>query len=197
MFDPVLVHKFLEVILIDIVMSGDNAIIIGLAVAGLAAASRKKIIFWGIVLATILRVVLASIAVPLLKVIGLTLAGGILLAWVAWKFFREMHRGENVEREAMEHPKTEKQAVLQIVLADLSMSLDNVLAVAGAGREHPTVLIFGLLFSVVLMATASTFIANLISRFRVIAYIGLLVIVYVALEMIYSGWGEVAHALAL
>ena len=196
MFDPVLVHKFLEVILIDIVMSGDNAIIIGLAVAGLAVASRKKIIFWGIVLATVLRVVLASIAVPLLNVIGLTLAGGILLAWVAWKFFREMHRGEGVEHEALEHPKTEKQAVMQIVLADLSMSLDNVLAVAGAGREHPAVLVFGLLFSVVLMGTASTYIANLISRFRVIAYIGLLVIVYVALEMIHSGWAEVAHALS-
>ena len=196
MFDPVLVHKFLEVILIDIVMSGDNAIIIGLAVAGLAVASRKKIIFWGIVLATVLRVVLASIAVPLLNVIGLTLAGGILLAWVAWKFFREMHRGEGVEHEALEHPKTEKQAVMQIVLADLSMSLDNVLAVAGAGREHPAVRVFGLLFSVVLMGTASTYIANLISRFRVIAYIGLLVIVYVALEMIHSGWAEVAHALS-
>jgi YjbE family integral membrane protein len=196
MFDPVLVHKFLEVIFIDIVMSGDNAIIIGLAVAGLAAASRKKIIFWGIVLATVLRVVLASIAVPLLKIIGLTLAGGILLAWVAWKFFREMHKEESAQ-EALEHPKTEKQAIMQIVLADLSMSLDNVLAVAGAGREHPGVLIFGLLFSVVLMGTASTYIANLISRFRVIAYIGLLVIVYVALEMIWSGWGEVAHALSV
>jgi YjbE family integral membrane protein len=195
MFDLTLVHKFLEVIFIDIVMSGDNAIVIGLAVAGLASASRKKIIVWGIVLATVLRIALASIAVPLLHVIGLTLAGGILLAWVAWKFFHEMHREEDA-KEALEHPKTERQAILQIVLADLSMSLDNVLAVAGAGREHPAVLVFGLLFSVVLMGAASTFIANLISRFRVIAYIGLVVIVYVALEMIWSGWSEVAHALS-
>lgn len=196
MLDPVLIHKFLEVIFIDIVMSGDNAIIIGLAVAGLAASSRKKIILMGIILATVLRIVLASVAVPLLKIIGLTLAGGILLAWVAWKFFREMHQGEKSQAEALEHPKTEKQAIMQIVLADLSMSLDNVLAVAGAGREHPAVLVFGLLFSVVLMGTASTYIASLISRFRAIAYIGLLVIVYVALEMIWSGWSEVAHALS-
>ena len=195
MFDITLVHKFFEVIFIDIVMSGDNAIVIGLAVAGLAIASRKRIIFWGIILATVLRIVLASIAVPLLHVIGLTLAGGILLAWVAWKFFREMHREEDT-KEVSEHPKTERQAIAQIVLADLSMSLDNVLAVAGAGREHPAVMAVGLLFSIFLMGAASNYVAGLISRFKVIAYVGLLVIVYVALEMIWSGWGEVMHALS-
>ena len=194
MIDLGLVQDFLKVISIDIVMSGDNAVVIGLVVAGLALASRKKIVVIGVVLATVLRIILALVAVPLLKVVGLTLAGGILLAWVAWKFFREIHRADEREGEAPKPPKSEREAIFQIVLADLSMSLDNVLAVAGAGRDHSVVLVFGLIFSIVLMATASTYIANLISRFRFIAYAGLLVIVYVALEMIVSGWTEVAHA---
>jgi YjbE family integral membrane protein len=196
MIDFGLAQDFFKVILIDIVMSGDNAIVIGLVVASLALASRKKIIIIGVVLATVMRIILASIAVPLLNIIGLTLAGGILLAWVAWKFFREMHRNDAKESAVVTEPKTEKEAIFQIVLADLSMSLDNVLAVAGAGRDHAGVLVFGLIFSIVLMATASTYIASLISRFRFIGYVGLLIIVYVALEMIWSGWGEVAHALS-
>ncbi len=199
MFDPALVQKFFEVILIDLVMSGDNAIVIGLAVASIPLAKRKRVVVFGIIAATVLRILLASVAVPLLKVIGLTLAGGLLLAWVSWEFFRELRAdgGEDKTHAVKESPKTPKAAVLQILFADISMSLDNVLAVAGAAREHPQVLVFGLAFSIVLMAVASTWIAKIIGRYKAIGYLGLLVIVWVALEMIWSGWGEVAHHFSL
>jgi YjbE family integral membrane protein len=187
-----------QVLLIDIVLAGDNAVVVGLAAAGVAPEQRNRVIFWGIAAAVVLRIAFALIAVHLLAIVGLTLAGGILLLWVCWKMFREIRSGahEEVDAEALEggRHKSFGQAVIQIVVADLSMSLDNVLAVAGAAREHPSVLVVGLLISVALMGAAATLIARLLARFRWIAWIGLLVIVYVAIEMIWRGGGEVACA---
>ena len=185
-------QRFLEVALIDITMSGDNAVVIGLAVAGIAAHERKRIVALGIVAATFLRIVLALIAVPLLKVLGLTVAGGLLLLWVAWEFYRELHTEE--EQRELAEPKTRLAALSQIILADVSMSLDNVLAVAGAARDHVYTLVFGLIFSIALMAVASTFIAKMISTNRWIGYIGLCVVVYVALQMIVEGTFQIVHA---
>jgi YjbE family integral membrane protein len=190
---------FAQVILIDVILSGDNAIVIGMAVAGLPAAQRNKIIVYGILAATILRILFASVAVQLLQIIGLTLAGGILLLWVAWKMWRELRaqakaakeggHGEKAEKPA---PKTQREAVIQIIIADLSMSIDNVLAVAGAARDHPYILGFGLVLSIALMAVASKGIARLLDRFHWIAYVGLLIIAYVALKMIWDGSHQVA-----
>jgi YjbE family integral membrane protein len=199
-----------QVIMIDLVLAGDNAIVIGLAAAGLPAEQRNKVIAIGVIAATVMRIVLAGITTQLLAIVGLMLAGGILLLWVAWKMWREMHHSAHAEDDAASalegdtHPlqvdlpgepaprKTFGQAVWQIIVADLSMSLDNVLAVGGAAREHPWVLIFGLALSIALMAAAATFIARLLQRHRWIAYVGLAVILYVALEMIWRGWWEVA-----
>lgn len=191
---------FAQVILIDVILSGDNAIVIGMAVAGLPAAQRNKIIVYGILAATILRILFASVAVQLLQIIGLTLAGGILLLWVAWKMWRELRaqakaakEGANGGEEAAKPaPKTQREAVMQIIIADLSMSIDNVLAVAGAAREHPYILGFGLVLSIALMAVASKAIARLLDRFHWIAYVGLIIIAYVALKMIYDGGLQVA-----
>lgn len=201
--DPAAVSAFIQVIIIDIVLSGDNAIVIGMAVAGLPREDRGRIIFFGIVAATLMRVGFASIAIPLLKIIGLTLAGGILLAWVAWKMWRELRAGSTADMELEgEEPdygkpaqtKTRAQAITQIVLADVSMSLDNVLAVAGAARDHPYILVIGLVLSIALMAVASNFIARLLNRHHWIAYVGLLIIVYVALDMIWRGGTEILRA---
>jgi YjbE family integral membrane protein len=187
-----------QVLLIDIVLAGDNAVVVGLAAAGVAPEQRNRVIFWGIAAAVVLRIAFALIAVHLLAIVGLTLAGGILLLWVCWKMYREIRSGahEEVDADALEGGKHKSfgQAVIQIVVADLSMSLDNVLAVAGAAREHPSVLVLGLLISVALMGAAATLIARLLARYRWIAWIGLLVIVYVAIEMIWRGGGEVACA---
>lgn len=191
---------FAQVILIDVILSGDNAIVIGMAVAGLPAAQRNKIIVYGILAATVLRIIFASVAVQLLQIIGLTLAGGILLLWVAWKMWRELRaqakaakEGANGEDKAEKPaPKTQREAVIQIIIADLSMSIDNVLAVAGAAREHPYILGFGLVLSIALMAVASKAIARLLDRFHWIAYVGLLIIAYVALKMIWDGGHQVA-----
>ncbi|MCW0233336.1 MAG: YjbE family putative metal transport protein [Ferrovibrio sp.] len=190
---------FAQVILIDVILSGDNAIVIGMAVAGLPAAQRNKIIVYGILAATVLRILFASVAVQLLQIIGLTLAGGILLLWVAWKMWRELREqakaakaGENGEAKEKPAPKTQREAVMQIIVADLSMSIDNVLAVAGAAREHPYILGFGLVLSIALMAVASKAIARLLDRFHWIAYIGLIIIAYVALKMIWDGGLQVA-----
>ncbi|HEX6958198.1 MAG TPA: TerC family protein [Ferrovibrio sp.] len=195
---------FLQVIMIDVILSGDNAIVIGMAVAGLPRHQRNKIIVYGIMAATVLRVLFAGIAVQLLQIIGLTLAGGILLLWVAWKMWRELRAQAKADKdEDSPHaeakkppPKTQREAVMQIVIADLSMSLDNVLAVAGAAREHPYILGFGLILSIALMGVASKFIARLLDRFHWIAYIGLLIIAYVALRMIWDGGWQVAPAVA-
>jgi YjbE family integral membrane protein len=193
-----------QVIMMDLVLAGDNAIVIGLAAAGLQREQRNKAIFIGIIAATALRIIFAAAASQILQIIGLLLAGGILLLWVCWKMWRELRvsRGEEAEAsEALEDQdidsdgmvagsaprKTFAQAVWQIVIADVSMSLDNVLAVAGAARNHLAVLVFGLILSIALMGLAASFIARLLQRYRWIAYIGLAIILYVALEMIYRG----------
>jgi len=198
------------------VLAGDNAIVVGMAAAGLPKEQRGKVILIGIIAATILRIMFALVTTQLLLIIGLTLAGGLLLLWVCWKFWRELvhQRRERLrqaakarqeltkdERRELAEPeealpgaapaKTMRQAIVQIVIADVSMSLDNVLAVAGAASEHPTVLIIGLVLSVGLMGAAATVIANLLKRFHWIAYVGLAVILWVAVDMIWRGSMEV------
>ncbi|MGV8952670.1 MAG: YjbE family putative metal transport protein [Cypionkella sp.] len=203
----------LQVIGIDLVLAGDNAIVIGLAAAGLPREMRSKAILIGILAATVLRILFAVITTKLLAVVGLLLAGGILLLWVCWKMWRELqsdHDAENRGSEALTgqdlnadgviagggKAKTLGQAAVQIVIADISMSLDNVLAVAGAAREHPTVLVIGLILSIAMMGLAASFIARLLGKHRWIAYVGLLIIVYVALDMIWRGWWEVEPLIA-
>jgi YjbE family integral membrane protein len=203
----------LQVILIDLVLAGDNAIIIGLAAAGLPTDQRNKAILLGIIAATLLRIGFAAVTTQLLAVVGLLLAGGLLLLWVCWKMWRELrtpHEAELQAEEALKDAdldgsggvatgaprKTFAQAAWQIVIADVSMSLDNVLAVAGAAREHPWVLVFGLALSIALMGLAAAYIAGLLQRHWWIAYVGLAVILYVALEMIYRGALEVWPYLA-
>lgn len=212
MFSATVLTAFLEVIMIDLVLAGDNAVVIGLAAAGLPREKRNKAILIGILAATGLRIVFAALATQLLQIVGLLLAGGILLLWVCWKMWRELRssHGEDADADSLWEEssaregstgrmiprKTFAQAAWQIVIADISMSLDNVLAVAGAAREHPWVLVFGLVLSVALMGVAATFIARLLRRHRWIAYVGLAVILYVALEMIYRGWIEVSPIVA-
>jgi YjbE family integral membrane protein len=192
------------VLFIDIVLAGDNAIVVGMAAAGLPPDQRKKAIFWGIVAATLMRIGFASITVQLLSVVGIVLAGGVLLLWVCWKMYRELRDGgsHDVQHEgeqALEGAgpdgaprKTLRQAIVQILVADVSMSLDNVLAVAGAAKDHPYIMIIGLAFSVVLMGVAATLIAKLLDKHRWIAWLGLLVILYVAVAMIWEGTHQVA-----
>jgi YjbE family integral membrane protein len=195
-----------QVIMIDLVLAGDNAIVIGLAAAGLPAHQRTRAILIGIGAATLLRIGFAAVTTQLLQLVGLLLAGGILLLWVCWKMWRELraqHATANGDEAfdidvnpdgtavARGPRKTLAQATWQIIIADVSMSLDNVLAVAGAAREHPFILVFGLVLSIALMGIAANFIARLLQNHRWIAYVGLAVILYVALEMIYRGWYEV------
>jgi YjbE family integral membrane protein len=205
-----------QVIMIDLVLAGDNAIVVGMAAAGLPKEQRGKVILVGIIAATILRILFALVTTQLLLIIGLTLAGGLLLLWVCWKFWREISQqrrerlrdaakarqelSKDERRELAEPPealpgatpaKTMRQAIVQIVIADVSMSLDNVLAVAGAANEHPTVLVIGLVLSVGLMGAAASVIANLLKRFHWIAYVGLAVILWVAIDMIWRGSMEV------
>ena len=191
-----------SVIIIDIVMSGDNAIIIGMAAAGLPPELRRRAIIYGIMAATVLRIVFAMITFKLLAILGLTLAGGLLLAWVCWHMWCEIRCGSlncspedgDTEEAASEAPKpvkTLRQAMVTIIIADVSMSLDNVLAVAGAAQNHLWVLVFGLMLSIALMAVAANYIAKLLERHHWIAYVGLLVIAYVAIDMIYRGLMEV------
>ena len=183
-----------QVIMIDLMLAGDNVVILGTLAAGLPEVARKRVLAIGVGLALVFLIVFALLATRLLQVVGLTLAGGLLLLWVAWKLFRELRRG-HVGHAAVDAPgrpaKTVPQAVLQVVLADLSMSLDNVLAVAGAARDHPAVLFVGLALSVTLTAVAANYIAAIIERNRWIAYVGLAVIVYVAGSMIVGGTHQV------
>lgn len=190
---------FFSVVVIDIVLAGDNAIIVGMAASGFERKRRRQIIVWGILAATILRIALASVVVELLAIIGLTLAGGVLLLWVAWKFYRDLTSNEQADGQAAvsAKPKSMRQAILQVVLADLSMSLDNVLAVAGTARGHFWVLVSGLALSVALMGAASEVMARLIGRYHWIAWIGLAIVTFVALRMIHDGWGEVSIWFAL
>ena len=190
---------FAQVIMIDLVLAGDNAVVIGLAAAGLPPEQRPRAILVGIAAATLLRVVFAIFAIQLLNIIGLLLADGILLLWVCWKMWRELRQRRShksaedtvAEAEATAPRKTFAQAAWQIVLADVSMSLDNVLAVAGAARDHIEALFFGLGLSIVLMGIAASFIARLLERHRWIAYVGLAIILYVALDMIWRGALEI------
>ncbi len=203
----------MQVIAIDLVLAGDKPGSIGLAAAGLPREQRGSAILGGSAAATDKRIIFALLATKLMSVIGLLLVGGILLLWVCWKMWRELretHADEVRAEEALSGldenadgvvagggpKKTFGQAAWQIVIADLSMSLDNVLAVAGAAREHPTVLAIGLVLSIALMGLAATFVARLLNRHRWIAYVGLAIIVYVALRMIWEGWHQVSPAVA-
>jgi YjbE family integral membrane protein len=200
----------LQVILVDLVLAGDNAIVVGIVVAGLPVAQRWRVMVLGVAAATLLRIVFAAFTVTLLQIIGLLLAGGLLLLWVCWKLWRELRsgkltasRGGDADPEIAEaaaagraDPKTMRQAVTQIIVADVSMSLDNVLAVAGVARDHAWVLVVGLVLSVAFMGLAATVIARLLHRYHWIAYVGLAVIFYVSLRMIWDGVFEVARAAA-
>jgi YjbE family integral membrane protein len=208
---PEALNALWQVIAMDLVLAGDNAVVIGLAAAGLPPDQRRRAVLVGILAATVLRILFALIAAQLMAITGLLLAGGVLLLWVCWKMWRELRAGHETEELAAAEAltdsdlnadgtvagglprKTLRQAVLQIVIADVSMSLDNVLAVSGAAHDHPGVLVFGLALSVALMGLAATFIAGLLSRYRWIAYVGLAIILYVALMMIREGWDEVVH----
>lgn len=189
-----------QVILIDLTMAGDNVVIIGTLTSGLPARDRRRIIALGVGIAVVFLIAFALIATQLLKVTGLLLAGGLLLLWVAYNMYRELRPAKTVtaddpETATVEGPaasKTFLQAAVQITIADLSMSLDNVLAVAAAARDHPSVLFVGLALSVTFMGVAAGFVARLIQRFPLLAWAGLLMILYVALKMIWEGWHNVA-----
>ena len=183
-----------QVVLIDVALAADNAVVVGLAVAGLPAAQRRPAIILGIGAATVLRIGFGLVALTLLNIIGLLLAGGLLLLWVAWKMFRDV-TGPRVRTGRAEAALTLRQAMLRIVLADVSMSLDNVLAVAGAARGSQLVLAVGLLLGVLLMAVAADFIARIVERQRWLTWAGLLIVVYVAGRMIWDGSHQVASAL--
>jgi YjbE family integral membrane protein len=204
---PDVLTAFVQVILIDLVLAGDNAIVIGLAAAGLPPDQRNKAILVGVVAATILRIAFAGVTTQLLQVVGLLFAGGLLLLWVCWKMWRELRTSHDTENDGVEAfsdydinadgtiagrapRKTFAAAAWQIVVADVTMSLDNVLAVAGAAREHPMVLVFGLALSIALMGLAASMIARLLQRHRWIAYLGLAVILYVAVDMMVRGAQE-------
>lgn len=190
-----------QVIFIDVVLAGDNAIVVGIAAAGVPKEQRAKVIFWGLAAAVVMRIGFAAVTTQLLQIIGLTLAGGILLLWVSWRLYRELvaPEAEEAGAEAVaagaetvgSEPKTMRTAITQIILADLSMSLDNVLAVAGAAMEHPEVLVIGLVLSVALMGAAAAMIARMLNKHRWIGFVGLAVIAFVALKMIYEGGGQV------
>ena len=187
-----------NVLIIDLVLAGDNAIVVGLAASRVNKDIRAKVIFWGIAAAVVLRILFASITVQLLAIVGLTLAGGLLLLWVCWKMYRQIVSGNGDDLDASAASHGAKLgfwgAVWQITLADVAMSLDNVLAVAGAAKDEPLVLVIGLAISVILMAVAATFIAKLLVKYPWITWLGLLIIVWVALDMIYTGSHRVACA---
>ncbi len=207
--DPSLA-ALLQVILIDIVLAGDNAVVIGMAAARVPRASRAKVVFWGLAAAVILRVMLATVTASLLEVIGLMFAGGILLLWVTWRLYRDLTEykqeaegaqtvGEAETQSAedgtatLEDARATRRAILQIVIADLSMSLDNVLAVAGAAMDHVWVLAIGLVLSIALMGIAASLIARVLQRHPWISYAGLIIVLYVALRMIWFGAWEIMH----
>jgi YjbE family integral membrane protein len=206
MTDPALIALF-QVILIDITLAGDNAVVIGMVAASVRPELRKRVIFWGLAAAVLLRIGFALIAVQLLAILGLAIAGGLLLLWVAWRLYRQLRKDHGAEeasvaaiegipaKAAADGYVPMNKAVLQVVVADISMSLDNVLGVAGAARDHAWVLAIGLLLSIALTAVAATIIARLLHRYPWIAYVGLIIIVYVALKMIWDGGEELLHVL--
>lgn len=195
--EPAALAAFVQVLMIDLVLAGDNAIVVGALAAGLPADQRKKVILIGVLAALVLRIAFALVVQQLMGIVGLIFVGGLLLAWVAWKMWRELrHTGqshgspevEGDEHSGLKPAKSFAGAAWAVAVADVSMSLDNVLAVAGAAREHPGIMIVGLIFAVALMGLAANIIAKYIERYRWIAYVGLAVIVYVAVKMIYEGW---------
>lgn len=192
---PSALSAFGQVLMIDIMLAGDNAIVVGALAAGLPPQQRRRVIMIGIIAALVLRILFALIVTQLMQIVGLIFAGGLLLLWVSWKMYRELHPAsgtgspevEGDERSGVAPAKSFAQAAWAVAVADVSMSLDNVLAVAGAARDHPGILIIGLILSVALMGVAANIIAKYIERYRWIAYVGLLVILYVAVKMIYEG----------
>jgi YjbE family integral membrane protein len=176
-----------EVIVIDLVLAGDNAVVVGALAAGLPHKQQRQVILVGIGAALVMRIGFALVATQLLQVVGLLFAGGLLLLWVAWRMWRELRAGNQHEEIATKPPKSFLAAAWSVALADVSMSLDNVLGVAGAAREHPGILVFGLLFSVAMMGLAANFIARVIDRYRWIGFVGLVVILWVAVRMVYEG----------
>jgi YjbE family integral membrane protein len=184
-----------QVLMINIVLSGDNAVVIGMVAARVADKDRHKVILWGMVAAVVLRILLSIFAVQLLRILGLSLAGGIILLWVAWRLYRDI-REENEEKAALApsqahgHTSTRvslRRAVLQVAIADISMSVDNVLAIAGAANKNIPILVIGLVLSIALMGAAATYIAKLLQRYPALSYVGVVLIVYVGLEMIWEG----------
>ena len=205
MITPAALAAFFEILAIDIVLAGDNAIVVGALAAGLPAEQRRKVIMIGVLAALVLRIAFALLVTQLLQIVGLVLAGGILLLWVAWRMYRELrHKDESKgseevvgdEHSGLQPAKSFDGAAWGVAVADVSMSLDNVLAVAGAAKDHPYILIFGLILSVILMGVAANVIARYIDRYRWIAWAGLLVILWVALKMIWEGAGHVAPVMA-
>ena len=202
--EPAAFSAFLQVLMIDIVLAGDNAIVVGALAAGLPADQRKKVIFIGVIAALVLRIAFALVVTQLMQIVGLIFIGGLLLVWVAWRMWRDLrHVGESPgseeiagdEHSGLRSAKSFAGAAWAVAIADVSMSLDNVLAVAGAARDHPGILIVGLIFAVALMGLAANIIAKYIERYRWIAYVGLAVIVYVAGKMIHDGWVDPAVGL--
>lgn len=179
-----------QVLFIDLVLAGDNAVVVGMAVAGLPPRQKRRAMIIGIAAAAVIRIGMATVALEMLEIIGLMLAGGVLLLWVCWRMYREL-RPTAPHADAKPVAKSLRQAVLQILLADLSMSLDNVLAVAGAAHGHLGVLIIGLGASVVMMAVAATLIARLLERHRWIAWIGLMIVLFVAIKLMWDGGHDV------
>ena len=207
LFSASAVAALFQVLMIDLVLAGDNAVAVGLAAGGLPPAQRKKAILWGLAAAVVIRIGFALITTQLLAVIGLLFAGGLLLLWVCWKMWKELREqaqaeeiaaGAAMDDDPLTEPKVRpaksfRDAFLQILIADISMSLDNVLAVAGAAREHPGILVFGLLMSIALMGLAASWIARLLQRYRWIGYIGLVIVLYVALHMMWEGHRQVVE----
>ena len=200
---PAAMTAFLQVLMIDIVLAGDNAIVVGALAAGLPAEQRKKVIFIGVIAALVLRVIFALMVTWLLGIVGLVFAGGVLLLWVAWKMYRDITRSEasespgspeieGDENSGIAPARSFAAAAWAVAIADVSMSLDNVLAVAGAAKDHPGIMIVGLIVAVALMGIAANIIAKYIERYKWIAWVGMAVIVYVAGKMIYDGWVDPA-----
>jgi YjbE family integral membrane protein len=208
-FDPLAFDlvTLASVVIIDLVLAGDNAIVVGMAACGLPAADRRRVIVWGITIALVCRIAFALVAVQILAIVGLLLAGGLLLLWVAWKMWRELRStqyaaalaGDCADGGLVPHavaPKSVGMAIVQVAIADVSMSLDNVLAVAGTARHNMVVLAFGLILSVVLMGFAASFVARAMTRYPWLSFFGLGIVMLVAISMIYDGGGEVFTALA-
>ncbi len=187
-----------KVILIDVILAGDNAIVVAMAVTGVAAASKNRVIFYGVGIAVLLRIGFALVATRMLALVGLTFAGGLLLLWVAWKLYREIRSNapspdtDNAGGPNSAPRKSIRQAITHLIIADVSMSLDNVLAVAGAANDHLVALVVGLVLSIGLMGTAASLIANYLTRWRWLTYAGLAIIVFVAIDMIWRGVTQIA-----